>query len=669
MQQPAPAYEGDEPYVFVSYSHQDEALVYREIRWLQDEGVKVWYDTHIQAGSEWPDALANAIAGCSRFLYFITPNAVASENCRRELVHALEEGRPILAVQLQETEVPAGIRLNLNNRQAILKHRLRPDEYATELLGALSQGGASPQFGATTTRSRPIQQSRLIAATAAALLIALAGIWVWQRGPINSFEREATNGQETPKVAHRQSDSRPSSKRTIAVLPASRLGGDERNTSLNPIAAGLTDALRGILSSYPELSTAPEGEAAYVLKTLLADSEDGQPRARFEVTRTSDAQRVWSQVFSLGQYSPLDETKLPRTIARYVRLQTERDVECRNIHRRAQSFQAAEHLCAALADNYQINQIGEFDLELQIINAEKALALDPGLPEAHGIVTTYYALHSQHGLSTEEAWHRVRSHSRAAMTLAPEDPSVLFHRARDVQLVSNLDYDGAVATYQRALALHPLHPLARWLHAGIGEALLRQGQVTQAIEHYRRAVAVYDSDVRIWAEYARLLNVAGRPEDALAATLAGLELTKGGFYLVALRMEEINAYRTLGRHDLASSSYDNTFEIARDWERVFLVAGAGTLLEARTTLDTLPEELRSQCLLQAMLHVRVEDTDGAIDWVTRCVVERNWYILTTLRVDPIYRDIAQDTRWKELLERLRREEVKARKEGKDFDQQ
>ena len=77
-----------DPYVFVSYSHRDEALVYREIRWLQDQGVKVWYDTQIQAGSEWSDALANAISGCSWFLYFITPNSVASENCRRELNHA-----------------------------------------------------------------------------------------------------------------------------------------------------------------------------------------------------------------------------------------------------------------------------------------------------------------------------------------------------------------------------------------------------------------------------------------------------------------------------------------------------------------------------------------------------------------------------------------------------
>jgi hypothetical protein len=38
---PLPAYDGEEPYVFVSYSHADEEAVYSEIRWLQDQGINV----------------------------------------------------------------------------------------------------------------------------------------------------------------------------------------------------------------------------------------------------------------------------------------------------------------------------------------------------------------------------------------------------------------------------------------------------------------------------------------------------------------------------------------------------------------------------------------------------------------------------------------------------
>ena len=80
MDKPFPAYKGDDPYVFVSYAHDDDADVFAEIRWLQDQGINVYYDSGITPGSEWSDELAAAIKSCSQFLYLITPRSVTSEN-------------------------------------------------------------------------------------------------------------------------------------------------------------------------------------------------------------------------------------------------------------------------------------------------------------------------------------------------------------------------------------------------------------------------------------------------------------------------------------------------------------------------------------------------------------------------------------------------------------
>ena len=44
MEKPLPAYKGDGPYAFISYSHIDERAVFDEIRWLQDQGINVWYE-------------------------------------------------------------------------------------------------------------------------------------------------------------------------------------------------------------------------------------------------------------------------------------------------------------------------------------------------------------------------------------------------------------------------------------------------------------------------------------------------------------------------------------------------------------------------------------------------------------------------------------------------
>jgi len=136
---PLPAYDGDEPYVFVSYSHEDEELVYPEIRWLQDQGFSVWYDEGISPGHSWPEELAKAIERCSLFLLFVSPESARSENCERETTFALDAHKNFLAVHLSDTELPSGLKLNIGNRQAILKQRLSETQYRNKLQDTLTE--------------------------------------------------------------------------------------------------------------------------------------------------------------------------------------------------------------------------------------------------------------------------------------------------------------------------------------------------------------------------------------------------------------------------------------------------------------------------------------------------------------------------------------------------
>ncbi len=66
---PFPAYTGDDPYVFVSYSHADAAAVFRLLVALRDQGVNIWYDEGIDPGSKWRAELSNAIANAERMLF------------------------------------------------------------------------------------------------------------------------------------------------------------------------------------------------------------------------------------------------------------------------------------------------------------------------------------------------------------------------------------------------------------------------------------------------------------------------------------------------------------------------------------------------------------------------------------------------------------------------
>ena len=168
------AYQGSEPYIFVCYAHDDAEVVYPEIFWLQAQGINVWYDAGIGLGSEWSEALANAIQGCGKFLFFVTPRSVEREHCRRELNFAHSEGRDVLAVHLQETEVSGGLRLSLDNRQAIFRYEIGVDRYHQALLHAIA-GIAEP---APPTDGSPPRRPRLLSYALAALMI-LAAVGMW----------------------------------------------------------------------------------------------------------------------------------------------------------------------------------------------------------------------------------------------------------------------------------------------------------------------------------------------------------------------------------------------------------------------------------------------------------------------------------------------------------
>ncbi len=137
MDKPQPAYRGDEPYVFVCYAHADEKIVYPEIRWLQDQGIRIWYDEGISAGRVWRAEIGEAIEGADKFLFYISSGSLKSDHCNREISVALDEEKEILPVHLDGTPLTPDLKVGLARLQAI--HRTQDDDYQRHLVEALGQ--------------------------------------------------------------------------------------------------------------------------------------------------------------------------------------------------------------------------------------------------------------------------------------------------------------------------------------------------------------------------------------------------------------------------------------------------------------------------------------------------------------------------------------------------
>lgn len=123
-----PAYEGKEPYIFVSYAHKDSAAVFRLVEQLNERGYRIWYDEGIEPGSEWPEYIANHLLGAEMVLSVLTPSAVNSVNCRREINFALSKNKPVLTIYMEDIELPVGLELQLSSQQSVLYYTYDSEE-------------------------------------------------------------------------------------------------------------------------------------------------------------------------------------------------------------------------------------------------------------------------------------------------------------------------------------------------------------------------------------------------------------------------------------------------------------------------------------------------------------------------------------------------------------
>ncbi len=120
-------YEGNQPYIFVSYAHKDSDLVFPIIEELDRRGYRVWYDVGVAPGSEWPEDIATHLAGCYLTISCISPRYILSDNCRRELTFALSKRKNFLAVMVEPTEMSLGLEMQLSAQLMLMRYNYATD--------------------------------------------------------------------------------------------------------------------------------------------------------------------------------------------------------------------------------------------------------------------------------------------------------------------------------------------------------------------------------------------------------------------------------------------------------------------------------------------------------------------------------------------------------------
>lgn len=143
-------YEGDEPYIFVSYSHQDAPIVFPIIERLNAAGFRIWYDEGIEWGSIWTEELIKHINNCNVVMVFLSGNAVNSPHCQNEILYANSVCKTFFTIYFEPVPLPQHLYAIFQSIQAALLYEYSFEQFIERLCDAEvlqpSRGKSSAQW-------------------------------------------------------------------------------------------------------------------------------------------------------------------------------------------------------------------------------------------------------------------------------------------------------------------------------------------------------------------------------------------------------------------------------------------------------------------------------------------------------------------------------------------
>lgn len=154
-----PIYEGNSPYIFISYAHVNSPAVLQIVEELTDRGYRVWYDDGIEVGSEWPEYIAQHLADAGLMIAFLSNAYMRSDNCRKEMHFALSKKIPIINIFLEDTAMTPGMEMQIGNLFALMKHCMSDEVFEEKLFAApqldaslLAEGGEAKKPSSARSR-------------------------------------------------------------------------------------------------------------------------------------------------------------------------------------------------------------------------------------------------------------------------------------------------------------------------------------------------------------------------------------------------------------------------------------------------------------------------------------------------------------------------------------
>ena len=242
--------------------------------------------------------------------------------------------------------------------------------------------------------------------------------------------------------------------------------------------------------------------------------------------------------------------------------------------------------------------------ELELASAERAIALDPELPDG-------YVARAAHRLSYAWDWRGALSDIERAASLGSEDTEGHIERAK---------------------------------------ALTALGRASEGLAAARRATEVDPLSSNAWTMLARQLQLAGDEVAAEAAARRGLQVSPDNPLTSCVLALSLWGQK---RFEEALPMFDrNSFEFCRLQGLAMTHHSMGNARESQAALDALVDHHSMNAAYQvAEVHGFRGEPDAAFRWLERARAQHDEGI-EFVRADPAFASIRGDPRWRAFLRKL-----------------
>ena len=616
---------------------------------LEDAGLSVWWDRHIQAGADFSAEIEREIEAARVVVVLWSEASRDSQWVRDEAAYARDR-RKLIPVQLDASEPPLGFRQIQSLKLDVTDGVVREQAFSELVLAAaqMAQREHKPVVQGRTT-SAPARRRWLIATFAGVLLATIVWLLVSHFTVAPPRSDDDLIGSPPPLTS-----------KSIAVLPFTDMSQTKDQEFL---ADGMAEEIINVLAKAPDLlvtartssfhfkgtqATVPtiarELGVAHVLEGSIRRARD-QLRVTAQLIRADNGYHLWSETYDRELRDVFKtQTDIAGAVAQALRIKL-KGGELSREKGGTQNLEAYELYLRAKSATYEYT---EQSLNAACAYLEQAVTLDP----AYGLAWAWlsYAEASKADTSPTNAarpiYERARDHAEQALALSPD---IAEAHASLSQLHRVLDWDWAAseAAGRRAIALDPTNPDVLTVTAFNALVL---GRFDEAERQLRTALTRDPLNTYVIWTLATTLFTIDRLAEAEALFRNLLQIAP---YFAETRHQLARVLVAEGKAEEALALIQQ--EQNAGWKLFVLPI----VLDAAGRKGEADSALRAQidaadhiggCAV-ARTYAHRGDYDSALQWLERCADQRDIGIFWIIS-EPLFRPMADLPHYKALLRRM-----------------